>query len=208
MEIDTKEIDTKEIDTKEIYIKEMETKFLTITTTNNSNTKKINYKKERKKRVEVNFWNITIDDLSYNNQFQVIYNLYHNILNNIKIDKKYNIFVSHIKNKISSYKQQDTNKKIYNPILFTTFIHVLDLLVISKLKCVYCNTEVYILYELVRESKQWTLDRIDNNIGHNINNLVIACLECNLKRRRTNKDSFMFTKNMKIIREGIETNNI
>jgi hypothetical protein len=51
--------------------------------------------------------------------------------------------------------------------------------------------------------KQWTLDRIDNDIGHNKNNLVIACLECNLKRKRTNKDKFMFTKNMKIIREGI-----
>jgi hypothetical protein len=51
--------------------------------------------------------------------------------------------------------------------------------------------------------KQWTLDRIDNDIGHNKKNLVIACLECNLKRKRTNKDKFMFTKNMKITREGI-----
>ena len=50
--------------------------------------------------------------------------------------------------------------------------------------------------------KQWSLDRIDNNIGHNRGNLVVACLECNLKRRRTNKDAFMFTKNMVIIKEG------
>jgi hypothetical protein len=49
--------------------------------------------------------------------------------------------------------------------------------------------------------KQWSLDRVDNNIGHNSGNVVISCLECNLKRRRTNKDAFMFTKNMVIIKE-------
>jgi hypothetical protein len=70
------------------------------------------------------------------------------------------------------------------------------------MKCCYCSSEVYILYERVREMKQWSLDRINNDIGHNIGNLVIACLECNLKRRRTNKDKFMFTKNMVIIKEG------
>ena len=42
-----------------------------------------------------------------------------------------------------------------------------------------------------------------NDIGHNNGNLVVACLECNLKRRRTNKDAFMFTKNMVIVREGL-----
>ena len=50
--------------------------------------------------------------------------------------------------------------------------------------------------------KQWSLDRINNDIGHNSGNLLIACLECNLKRRRTNKDAFMFTKNMVIIKEN------
>ena len=62
------------------------------------------------------------------------------------------------------------------------------------------NNYIYILYEHVREMKQWSLDRINNDIGHNNGNLVIACLECNLKRRRTNKDAFMFTKNMVIIK--------
>jgi hypothetical protein len=156
--------------------------------------KKIECKKERKKRVEVETWNITEDDLSHSKQLEILNNL--NIIN----DKKHNIFRNHIKAKISCYKQQDTHKKIYNSDKFTTLEHVLDLLVSSKLKCCYCSCEIFILYELVRESKQWTLDRINNDIGHNINNLVISCLECNLKRRRTNKDSFMFTKNMKIIR--------
>ena len=69
-----------------------------------------------------------------------------------------------------------------------------------NMKCHYCACETYLLYEIVRENKQWSLDRINNDIGHNRNNLLIACLECNLKRRRTNKDAFMFTKNLKIVR--------
>jgi hypothetical protein len=40
-------------------------------------------------------------------------------------------------------------------------------------------------------------------LGHNKGNLVMACLECNLKRRRTNKDAFFITKNLTITREGI-----
>jgi hypothetical protein len=161
-------------------------------------SKKIIYKKEQKKRVEVDTWGITEEDLTHEKQLEVLNNLF--LQNNNLKNKTQNIFRSHIKSKISCYKQQDIHKKMYNTELFTTLEHVLDLLVSSKLKCCYCASEVFILYELVRESKQWTLDRINNDLGHNINNLVIACLECNLKRRRTNKDSFMFTKNMKIIR--------
>jgi hypothetical protein len=163
-------------------------------------TTKIVCKKERKKRIEVKTWNFTEDELTHSKQVELL-----NILcnNNNQKNNKIQKFRTHIKSKISCYKQQDIHKKIYNNELFITFTYVLDLLVSSNLKCCYCSTEVYILYELVRESKQWTLDRINNDIGHNIGNLVIACLECNLKRRRTNKDSFMFEKNMKIIREGI-----
>ena len=69
-----------------------------------------------------------------------------------------------------------------------------------KLICYYCNQSTLLLYENVREKKQWTLDRIDNDIGHNENNVVIACLECNLRRRRTNTSAFLFTKQLTIVR--------
>ena len=52
-----------------------------------------------------------------------------------------------------------------------------------------------------RENRQWTLDRIDNDIGHNHNNIVISCLECNLKRRRKSKDAFVFTQQLKIVKK-------
>ncbi len=54
--------------------------------------------------------------------------------------------------------------------------------------------------------KQWSLDRINNDIGHNSGNLLIACLECNLKRRRINCDNFNFTQNMKIIKTNNNEN--
>ena len=78
--------------------------------------------------------------------------------------------------------------------------NLIKLLQESNLSCCYCSEPVYILYKRVRENKQWSLDRIDNDVGHNNGNLVISCLECNLKRRRTNKDTFMFTKNILVKR--------
>ena len=122
-------------------------------------------------------------------------------------DKK---VMSIIKKKISSYKQQDKNKKILRkefPII--TFDEVTEKLVESKLKCYYCKCEILLLYKQVREKKQWTLDRIDNSVGHHKDNVVISCLECNLKRRTTEIDRFTFTKQLKISKietvEPVET---
>ena len=55
-----------------------------------------------------------------------------------------------------------------------------------------------ILSKKVRDQQQWTLDRIDNSLGHHKDNVVISCLQCNLKRRTTEIDRFTFTKQLKI----------
>ena len=128
-----------------------------------------------------------------------------NHLQKLIINEKNDITIlleKQIKRKISSYKSQDINKKRYDKDKFISFQEVILLMNKEEIKCYYCNCFMFILYEFARENKQWSLDRINNDIGHNRGNLVIACLECNLKRRRTNKDAFMFTKNLVIIKES------
>lgn len=167
-----------------------------------------NLPKEPKMRVETQTWGLDEKQLSFDSQVNIMLEIHHNINNTevadiIEKNKYRRLIISHIKTKIQSYKHQDTIKKMYNEKEFIDFDYVVNLLAESGLKCHYCACETYLLYEIVREMKQWSLDRINNYKGHNRGNLVMSCLECNLKRRRTNKDAFFMTKNMTISREGI-----
>ena len=162
-------------------------------------TKKINFEKEIKMRVETKTWGLNDEELTHQKQLNNL--ICDGFIVNEDKDKYKSKLISHIKNKLCNYKQQDIIKKKLNEQQFVSYEETVQLLQKCSLKCCYCSSEVYILYERVREMKQWSLDRVDNNIGHNSGNVVISCLECNLKRRRTNKDAFMFTKNMVIIKE-------
>ena len=181
-------------------------------TNSKSDVKNIKKKeKEKKLRVETNTWGLINEDLLFETQLELLRQIgeYININNNNNkklFNKQQQLIVSHIKSKISSYKQQDILKKKLNEEAFVTFNDVIKLLIETNMKCYYCACETYLLYEIVREMKQWSLDRINNDIGHNKHNLVICCLECNLKRRRTNKDAFFFTKNLKITKENYYNN--
>ncbi len=184
---DTNEDNDKNKDEKKIIINEL---------TNGS--KQIKKKeKEKKMRVETKTWGLNTTDLSFETQIHLLKIIFNKEITN---DKTIAMIVSHIKAKICSYKQQDLLKGKFLEKEFVSFNDVIDLLFESQMKCHYCSCETYLLYEVVRENKQWSLDRINNEIGHNRNNLLIACLECNLKRRRTNKDAFFFTKNLQIVR--------
>jgi hypothetical protein len=105
-----------------------------------------------------------------------------------------------IESKINGYKQQDNKRNIFDCEKFVTIEYVKDLFKITNNICYYCKETVMLDYNIAREMKQWSLDRIDNDKGHNIDNVIIACLECNLKRRRRNMDDFYNIKNMNIIR--------
>jgi len=102
--------------------------------------------------------------------------------------------------KINSYKQQDVQKKRFSPEQFISYSQILEKLNDSQLVCHYCKEEMYIYYDIVRETKQWTLDRRDNDLGHHYDNVVVSCLGCNLKRRRTNQDAFLFTKQFRLVK--------
>ena len=88
--------------------------------------------------------------------------------------------------------------KKYNEFNFISIDEICGKLLTCNLICYYCKKEVIIFYDKVRQVNQWTLERLDNNIGHTYNNTVIACLGCNLGRRNKNSNGFKFYKQMVI----------
>jgi hypothetical protein len=106
-----------------------------------------------------------------------------------------------IQKKIQGYRTQDIQKRLYDEEKFVCFTDVLKLMIGSHNACYYCKNEVYVLYEIVREPKQWTLERLDNNFGHNTDNVVIACLSCNLSRKTMYHERFAFTKQLNIVKK-------
>ena len=106
--------------------------------------------------------------------------------------------VNQVQKKINSYASQDKNMKRFDIDSFISLIDVFEKIKTAENKCFYCSEELIINYKVGRDPKQWTLERKNNNIQHNNENCVIACLGCNLKRRNTNYDAFKYTKQMKI----------
>ena len=112
-----------------------------------------------------------------------------------------NVYQREVKNKRFGYRNQDKAKHLLNSSEFITYDHILELLVISKLRCCYCKKAVFVLYKNVRDNMQWTLDRINNNLGHNIDNCVICCLRCNIQRRTMNDKKFKFSKQVRVVKK-------
>jgi hypothetical protein len=108
------------------------------------------------------------------------------------------LFLKEIEHKIQGYKGQDIKKEISDLTTLINLAEVIEKLVSIKLRCCYCSQPVFILYKNVRDPAQWTLDRIDNDIGHTNANTCISCLKCNLQRRVMSADKFTFTKKLKI----------
>ena len=180
------------------YTPERQLRSITITGTNNRYLVKKLLKLDPviKKRKDATNEDIPPEYFTIDKQIEIIHDLYEN-----NSDIEYYKFIKgQIDKKISSYKQQDIDKKIYDMQDFITFETIIEKLKECNLTCYYCSQKMFLLYDIVREAKQWTLDRINNDIGHNTDNVLISCLECNLKRRRTNKDAFLFTKQLVIVK--------
>ena len=155
-------------------------------------------KTEPKKREVSKEWTFSDEYFNYDKQLKMINDISVNILNNDNVTK---IVIQQINKKISSYKQQDILKKILNTEQFIDFNCVINKMIECELKCRYCICEMSVLYDITREMKQWSVDRIDNDKGHNKDNFHLACLECNLKRRRKTDEKFLFTKQLKLIKQ-------
>ena len=176
----------------------------TITITGQSNKyqvkKLLKEKKTDKKRIEIEKLNLSTDYFTFEKQIEIIKNLNTNL--HKEEDKNASkILVKQIEKKITSYKQQDIDKKVLNNEKIINLKCIIDKLIETEIKCYYCKCKMFVLYENVREPKQWTVDRINNDLGHNNDNFVLACLDCNLKRRCRSADKFLFTKQLNIIRK-------
>jgi len=104
------------------------------------------------------------------------------------------LILKELTNKIAGYKRQDIEKKVFQDDLFISLENVIEKLLCSKLKCFYCKQCCEVLYKNVYSKQQWTLDRLNNDIGHNTDNVIISCLECNLKRGTMDSDRFKYGK--------------
>ena len=154
-------------------------------------TKKVKLEKPKKKRVitqSIN-WETAIEELLDIDDIE-------NTIDENDDTKSCKMILLQIKRKISGYLGQDKEKKLVNRELFVNVQDVIKLFKTSKMICYYCKEKTEIMYEFVREPKQWTLERLDNAFGHNRDNVVISCLRCNLRRRTMAKERYLQTKAM------------
>lgn len=139
-----------------------------------------------------------IAPLSHREQVLIVNQLFLNY--DVPCNPQLDFYKSLITKKCAGYKQQDVANTIYDPNWFITTDEVLDLLVASKLLCYYCRKACYIHYTEPLCPDQWTLERISNDHGHNRNNVVIACLKCNLNRGTKSSDRFKLGKQLRFVK--------
>jgi len=182
---------------------ESDKKNILITGTNNRYLiKRANrVKTEIKKREIMNKYDIGDKYLNYTTQLEIIKEIYDNNNKEYELSREKKILKQEIEKKIQSYKQQDLIKNKYDENKFIDFTSVLQKLINNNMQCYYCNCNVVILYEIVRELTQWSVDRINNEEGHNKDNFVISCLNCNITRRKTNSNKFLLSKQLNLVKK-------
>lgn len=175
----------------------------TIVLNNKKNNTDNDIKKETKIREKMQAIDISLNNIIKNNIFNtnnINSNTYQkNILNKLYLNEDFiekKLLISELKSKINSYKSQDIKKDFHEKCNLITFDNVVEKLITSKLKCYYCNKNLLIFFEKVRDNDQWTLDRLNNYDEHTNANTIISCLHCNLQRRRKNSEKFKFTKQL------------
>lgn len=138
-----------------------------------------------------------------NDEDNTLYNIeYHcEYIKNIYLGEDFEhkkCIIKELKKKYSSYKSQDKLKNKFDQKQHITFNELIQKLYDCELKCYYCTQDLLLVYKNKNETRQWSLERFDNNIGHYCDNTCISCLECNLKRRTSNHEYFKMGKQMTI----------
>lgn len=161
-------------------------------------TKKEETAKPPRKKMIVQNENWTTTAETYSTQEAQLGLLYDLQSDNRPLNVCGNILLSHLKTKQSGYRSQDTIKGLYDETRFVRVEDIVRLLIDSGLSCFYCKKWATLFYENVRDPRQWSLERISNDDGHNRGNLVIACLDCNMRRRTMYQDRYIATKQLRV----------
>ena len=171
-----------------------EIKYNPILKVHKKKTKKEETKKEKKNRIITGtaVWTL-LDDTDFTVEKQL------EMLKAVDVDEN-RYLKNEIAKKLSGYKQQDLAKNKFNREEFIGFNEVVQKLLKSNLLCFYCTQPILVWYKQSRENMQWTLERIDNKIGHTNDNVEISCLLCNIRRRCMYSEKFRFTKQLKVCR--------
>lgn len=151
--------------------------------------------KDKPKRARTLKWSIDDALFNYDKQMEVLRRL---IADDTLEESKF--FKKEIKNKLDGYSRQDAENGIRDLSAFISLSATIELLLVSKLRCTYCYKCCELIYKDVMAPRQWTLDRVDNNQGHNDGNVAIACLACNLQRRTMDAERFKFGKQLRIVK--------
>jgi len=83
-----------------------------------------------------------------------------------------------IQKKLVAYKRQDQVKGLRFNLKVD---HVLHLRETQNNHCAACNIELLWAYH-PKDTQQFSIDRLDNTIGHTHDNIRLTCLECNRAR--------------------------
>jgi hypothetical protein len=140
----------------------------------------------------------TNSDYSHEEQYRIIESIKDK---NDDTSPIHDCIIQELQKKIGGYKTQDIHKRLFDSTKIVNLEDVIDLLHDCKMTCYYCKKEVHVLYEIVREVSQWTLDRLDNKLGHNHGNVVIACLKCNLNRKTMYHERYAFTRTFTLVKK-------
>lgn len=140
----------------------------------------------------------TIDDalFNYDKQMEVLRRL---IADDLDLEER-KFFIKEIKAKLDGYARQDNENGIKDLSAFISLDATVELLLVNKMRCTYCRECCELIYKDVMAPRQWTLDRVDNDQGHNAGNVAIACLACNLQRRTMDAERFKFGKQLRIVK--------
>jgi hypothetical protein len=156
------------------------------------------------------FWDISDQDMTHDIQKNIIHQLIMTSTNNNEINEfaennsaLRTIMKEQIKKKLASYRRQDSIHDSRKIISALSEQHTYELLDKSELLCHYCSMPIMVVYRNVRYEYQWSLDRIDNTRGHDLENVVISCLKCNLARRNIRQELFENTKKFTVSKQNI-----